>query len=279
MLGSQSGFVTRIKHRSPNVVGAHCIFHRGALASRTLHAALNDKLATAIPVVNFVKTGSVKSRLFTDLCKGIDADHETLLFHMAVRWLSKGNMLARVYELKTEVKLFLEAQGNQNHLHLFRADGFQLTLTNLVDIFEALNCLNRHCKSSHTNRIDHYDSIRTFTKKFELWFRRVQRGNVASFSNLDVVFEKNRIDLDAELKPKIEAHVQSLKQEIERYFPDLANTGLSEWKLAKNPFRVEMGLPPYKIQEEFLELKCNSVAKDDFETKLLSDFCAEHVRV
>ena len=58
-------------------------------------------------------------------------------------------MLARVYELREEVKLFLEAQGNQNLVHLFTAYGFQLTLENLVDIFEALKLLNRPLQSSH----------------------------------------------------------------------------------------------------------------------------------
>ena len=51
-------------------------------------------------------------------------------------------MLARVYELKKEVELFLEAEGNQNLLHLFIADEFQLALAYLVDIFEALNLSN-----------------------------------------------------------------------------------------------------------------------------------------
>ena len=33
--------------------------------------------------------------------------------------------------------------------------------------------------------------------------------------------------LDAKLKAKIEAHLQSLKQELARYFPDLAVTDLT----------------------------------------------------
>ena len=65
------------------------------------------KLAIAICVDNFVK-----SRLFTALCKDMDANHETLLFNTADECWSKGNLLARVYELRKEVELFLEAQEN-----------------------------------------------------------------------------------------------------------------------------------------------------------------------
>ena len=68
-------------------------------------------------------------------------DHETLLLYTAVRWLSKGNMLARVCELRRKAELFFEAQGNQNLLQLFAADGFQLTLAYVVDILEALTLL------------------------------------------------------------------------------------------------------------------------------------------
>ena len=90
MVELESGFVTRIKNKSPNAVGTHCVIHRKALASRTLPAAMNEKLATTIRVVNFVKKSPVKSRLLAILCKDMDADHETLLFHTAVRWLSKA---------------------------------------------------------------------------------------------------------------------------------------------------------------------------------------------
>ena len=69
MLGSQSGFVTRIKQKSPNAVGTHCVIHREALASKTLPAAMKNKLAITIRVVNFVKARATNTRLFAKLCK------------------------------------------------------------------------------------------------------------------------------------------------------------------------------------------------------------------
>ena len=79
MLGSLSGFVARIKQRIPNAVGTHSVVHREAVASRTLPASMNDKLAIAICIVNFVNSNSVKLRPFTVLYKDVDADHQTLL--------------------------------------------------------------------------------------------------------------------------------------------------------------------------------------------------------
>ena len=52
----------------------------------------------------------------------------------------------------------------------------------------------------------------------------------------------------------------------------MVNTDLPERKLARNFFCVETSLLPDKIKEEFLELKCNCVAKDDLKTMPISDF-------
>jgi len=146
MIGSRSGFISRIKEKSPNSIGSHCVIHREALASRTLPAAMKDNLAI---IIRAVKTSAVNTRLFDVLCKDMDSNHETLLFHTSVRWLSKSSMLARVFEMRDELKLFLEAHGKQDLLRSFTSEGFQLQLAYLVDIFQALNNLNLHLQGKY----------------------------------------------------------------------------------------------------------------------------------
>ena len=103
----------------------------------------------------------------------MDFNHENLLFHTIVRWLSKGNMLARVYGLKDEVSIFLKSQGKQDLLLPFQSQEFQLAMAYLVDMFEALNCLNLLLQGKNTNRMKDYDEIRTFIAKLGLWHHRV----------------------------------------------------------------------------------------------------------
>uniref|UniRef100_A0A8C4N202 Uncharacterized protein n=1 Tax=Eptatretus burgeri TaxID=7764 RepID=A0A8C4N202_EPTBU len=81
MLGLQSGFITRVKEKSPSAMGTHCILHREALASRTLPAEMRDVMNLAIKVVNFIKAGALNSRLFKQLCVDMDSEHQALLFH------------------------------------------------------------------------------------------------------------------------------------------------------------------------------------------------------
>jgi hypothetical protein len=180
MIGLRGGFIARMKEKSPNAIGTHCVIHREALASRTLTSDMNDKPAITIKIVNFIKASALNSRLFAKLGENMDSENQNLVFYTAVRWLSKGNMLSRVYNRK-EVALFLEDRGKNDLLQSFTLDEFQTALAYLVDIFEAINHLNLTLQGKNSNRLDHYDAIRTFIAKLGLWICRVQKGNVASF--------------------------------------------------------------------------------------------------
>ena len=107
MLGSRSGFLTQVKQRNPTVVGTHCMIHREALASKTLPARLRATLTEVIRVVNYVKGSALNTRLFRQLCMHFYSTHHDLLFYTQVWWLSKGNMLDRVFELRYELRHFL----------------------------------------------------------------------------------------------------------------------------------------------------------------------------
>ena len=56
MLGSKSGFTSRVKEMFPGVTMTHCMIHRQALASRTLPRDLQAILDTTIKIVNYVKS-------------------------------------------------------------------------------------------------------------------------------------------------------------------------------------------------------------------------------
>lgn len=113
MLGSRSGLATLVKERNPSTLTTHCVIHRQALASKTLPEDLANTMKLSIQVVNTVKSSALNTRIFKKLCADLDSEHEMLLFHTEVRWLSKGNMLGRLYELRDEVKLFLSEKKNE----------------------------------------------------------------------------------------------------------------------------------------------------------------------
>ena len=84
---------------------------------------------------------------------------------MSIQWLSKGNMLAHVYEMKDEFVLFFAAHGKQDLFSSIKSKKFQLMLAYLSNIFKVVNDLNLILGSKNTNHINDYDSINAFMAK------------------------------------------------------------------------------------------------------------------
>ncbi|XP_046665663.1 SCAN domain-containing protein 3-like [Homalodisca vitripennis] len=175
MLGSRSGFVQLVKEKNADVVGIHCFIHRQALAAKTLPNELNAVLKLCIKVVNYVKNSALNTRLFKILCEDLGSDHKTLLFHTEVRWLSKGNMLGRLFELRDEVITFL-AQQKQNELSAeFKKPWNQVILAYLSDFFDTLNNLNLRLQGADSNIVTHRDAIKMYVEKLQLWINEPQQ--------------------------------------------------------------------------------------------------------
>jgi len=107
MTGKHGGAVTKIKLVTENCTFIHCSIHWEALVVKRMPEQFKLVLQEAIKVVNFIKSRALQSRLFTKLCSEMGSDHIQLLLHTEVRWLSRGKMLSRLFELHSEVQLFL----------------------------------------------------------------------------------------------------------------------------------------------------------------------------
>ena len=108
MLRCHSGFQALVKRKAPKSKGVHCMLHRQVLASKTLPNALQKVLDEMIQIVDFIKAGALNSRLFKKLCMDLDSEHLVLLYHTQTRWISKGNVMRRFFELKDELKEFCQ---------------------------------------------------------------------------------------------------------------------------------------------------------------------------
>ncbi|XP_063889743.1 protein FAM200C-like [Scylla paramamosain] len=268
MLGSQSGFVTRVIQKATNAIPLHCMIHRQALASKTLPSELQNTLNTIIKTVHFVKGSALNTRLFKRLCQDMDAAHETLLFHTAVRWLSKGNVVQRVFELREEISLFLRIQNKQDLLSAWSADSFEIRLAYLVDIFRQLNTLNLELQGKGSLIIDFVDKIKAFIRKMENWRRKVGMGNLAMLETVSEIVE----ECDAATQNLITQHLEALEGEFKRYFPDIQSLTS---RLVRTPFTAPVTCIPEDNddgQTELLTLQEDSGAKMKFETESLTVF-------
>ncbi|XP_068227883.1 protein FAM200C-like [Palaemon carinicauda] len=268
MLGSKSGFQSRVKKLAPQAKGIHCMIHRYALASKTLPLSLQEVLESLIKIVNLIKTKALNTHLFKELCKYMNADHEVLLFYTAVRWLSKGNVINRVFEMKDEIKLFLETQERKDLGVHFEDEAWNKRVAYLADIFDQLNKLNLKLQGRETHVLLFQDSLRAFVSKLQNWRRKTDLGNIAMFEKLCGVMDESHIQLDQFLKDEITEHLQSPEKEVKRYFPELSQELEA---LVRNPFCTELEVSSIRdeIQDEYLDLRNDSSARDLFKVPIL----------
>jgi len=113
MTGSVKGFTSFAKKKNENIIFTHCFLHREALMTKTLVGDLREVLDQVVKVMNFIKSSSLKSRLFEKICDGMDSDNSKLLFHSAIRWLSRGRVLLRFYDLSEEIIVFLTMEESK----------------------------------------------------------------------------------------------------------------------------------------------------------------------
>ncbi|KAF2343754.1 hypothetical protein FHG87_025490 [Trinorchestia longiramus] len=185
-------------------------------------------------------------------------------------------MLSRLYELRDEVETFLQKEKQDKLYKAFREEDFQLSLAYLVDFFEAIKNLNLKLQGRNTNIIAHSDVIRAFPEKIHLWKRKVQVGNFSSFSHLNELLSEKRNIEQYDVTKEVFSHLYSLAEEFMHDFPDVSMENFL-WTLVQNPFNTDVELLLESLQEEAIDLKCDSCAKRDFETMKLEEFWVKYL--
>ena len=219
----------------------HCFLHRYALACKTLPKFLQTILSVAVKIINFIRARALNHRLFKELCREIGSQHEVLLLHTEVRWLSRGKILTRLLELHVEVSIFLTEKDN-SLLQEFQDANFLLGLAYLADVFAHINAVNLSMQGPSVYIFDAYENLQGWLNKLPLWRSRVEKENYMNFPSLEK--ELQRVDTEiarnsklSTLKNEIVQHLQILETSFHNYFVP-GSRDVHPW--IREPFLVEL---------------------------------------
>ena len=143
MVGKREGLVKLIEDealRSGNTIlmKYHCIIHQENLCAKSLK--IESVMNVVIKTVNFIRSRGLNHRQFQEFLNDLDSEFGDVVYYSEVRWLSRGKMLKRVFDLKDEIQTFMELKGHP--IPEFLDDEWLSDFAFLIDITSHLNELN-----------------------------------------------------------------------------------------------------------------------------------------
>jgi hypothetical protein len=120
------GFISKLKQNFPNIISTHCFIYREALMIKSIPDELKNVLDLVIKMVNYIKSRDLKTRILKKMCEEAGSRYEILVLHTEIRWLSKGKVLNRFYEIKNELlQLFNNEDPNSDFVTQLNNYGLQ----------------------------------------------------------------------------------------------------------------------------------------------------------
>ncbi|XP_050733317.1 general transcription factor II-I repeat domain-containing protein 2-like [Eriocheir sinensis] len=262
MIGEKKGAASLLVHHceaaghTQPIHKVHCIVHQEALCAKS--ANLVDVMSVVVKVVNSILSHSPNYRQFQVLMNEVNVHYNDLLYFCEVRWLSRGAMLSRVWDLQQDIATFLR-QKNLPHAYHFSDPRWLTRLALLTDITTHLNALNVKLQGKDILVTDMHVYITAFEVKLRLWEAQLAIGHFVHFPCLAAcAFDDVGLDTCVSV-------VASLRKEFASRFAGVRLLA-ADFKLFTSPFDFPVEDAPAHLQMELVELQCNDELKAKFRT-------------
>lgn len=179
----KSGLVVRmrVKMQEENWTGEltadHCLIHQEALGGKVLK--MDHGMSTVTQTLNFIWAKGLNHRQFGSFLQEIDAEFADVPDHPEVRWLSRGKVLNRGFELSSEICQFLDSKGKDSTV--LRDEKWKCELVFLADIPAHLKALNLQLQGRDHMITDMDDAVKAFHMKLLWWETQMQQCNLPHF--------------------------------------------------------------------------------------------------
>ena len=255
----------RVKEDNPEqeVIFLHCIIHQEELCKSVMH--LDHVVKPVVKVVNYIRARGLQRRQFMKFLEETDADHQDLLYHSNVRWLSLGKVCQRVWELKQEIISFLELLEKADDFSELGDTDWLCDLAFAVDILTHMNELNVKLQGKDQFVNEMYTNVRAFKTNLALFSKQISNKSFAHFPTLATLKEA------PQYVKKYRKSLDDLHGEFSRRFSDFGKIDKS-LQLVSCPFTQDPETAPQELQLELIDLQCDTVLKEKFNSLKLDDF-------
>lgn len=269
MSGKREGAVAHIRKEAAavgntEVMQYHCILHQENLCAKSLGFA--DVMKDVVKTVNFIRSHGLTHREFQNFLKEVDAAYGDVPYFTEVRWLSRGKVLKRVFDLREEILDFTTQKGKP--AKFFKDREWMAKFAFLVDISAHLSELNLKLQGRQNLAHNMYNHIKAFEVKLSLWQSQIAAKNFAHFPSMRDCQVENTAEFVAELK--------ELKEEFNSRFHDFKVNEL-KLQIFSNPFGVEIDRVPPEYQMELIEIQTDSELQQAFKELSLIEFYAKKI--
>lgn len=260
MTGRKNGLVALVQRKLEEegvekAIALNCIIHQQALCSKCLK--FDNVMSVVVKCINQIRSRGLKHRRFRAFLEEMESEYEDVLYFTEVRWLSRGNVLKRFFELRAEVKAFMEKDGVA--VPALSDPKWLMDLAFLVDITHELNLLNKKLQGQGQLVSAAYDNVRAFSPKLLLWKAQLSQTNLCHFPACKALMDAGTSFSD---KMYVDA-IFKLQEEFDHRFADF-KTHRATFQKFSDPFSFNVQDAPPVLQMELIDLQCNSDLKAKF---------------
>ena len=112
------------------------------------------------------------------------SEHKKLLVHTEVRWLPRGKVLSLLFELCSEVQIFM-LDNKCETSYLLSDELWLMRLEYLADIFGKLSELNASLQGKNINPFIVMDKVNAMVKKLQFILSDLGQSRLNSLSSLE----------------------------------------------------------------------------------------------
>ncbi|XP_033977991.1 general transcription factor II-I repeat domain-containing protein 2B-like [Trematomus bernacchii] len=189
LTGKKFGLLKRMQDKVTEIdadqklVFLHCIIHQHVLCKSVLK--INHVIDVVTKIVNFIRARALNHRQFIALLEEHETEHRDIGYHTAIRWLSLGKVLKRVWDLKAEIREFCEKKGKD--FPELSDEDWMADFAFAVDVTALMNELNTKLQGKGLFVHEMHSLVKAFMTKMQFLSSQLESNTLTHMQTLKEV--------------------------------------------------------------------------------------------